>query len=265
MKKALIVIFVLIALGCGIVACDYFAPDEGMQKLPVLPPVEKEEVTPEVFVPANDIYLPIPLYISDIEKTIIEAGLVDVKSLDSSIVIDLKYSTANNFLGLDIYGDFNRCYLQPDVAQKLVCAQKALKSKFPFYSLIVFDAVRARSIQRKMWDTINVPYSERSKYVSNPNNGSLHNFGAAVDISIVDERGFELDMGTAYDYFGELAYPREEERMLEEGKLTHIQLLNRTLLREVMESSGFMGITTEWWHFNSCFRTEAYEKYKIIE
>ena len=53
--------------------------------------------------------------------------------------------------------------------------------------------------------------------------------------------------------------------MLEEGKLTHIQLLNRELLRNVMVSSGFMGITTEWWHFNSCFRTEAYEKYKIIE
>ncbi|MCX6296022.1 MAG: M15 family metallopeptidase, partial [Bacteroidetes bacterium] len=168
-------------------------------------------------------------------------------------------------LGIDMYGDFNKCYLQADVAQKLKCAQGILRSKFPFYNLIVFDAVRARSIQRKMWDTINVPSFERSKYVSNPNNGSLHNFGAAIDVSIIDENGIELDMGTPYDFFGELAYPREEDKMIEEGKLTHIQLLNRKLLRDVLESSGFMGITTEWWHFNACYRTEAYEKYKIIE
>ena len=116
-----------------------------------------------------------------------------------------------------------------------------------------------------MWDTIAVPYSEKSKYVSNPKNGSLHNFGAAVDLSIVDQNGIELDMGTKYDYFGELAYPREEERMIKEGKLTHIQLLNRELLRTVMIAGGFFGITTEWWHFNSCKRNEAYSRYKIIE
>jgi zinc D-Ala-D-Ala dipeptidase len=151
------------------------------------------------------------------------------------------------------------------VAEKLKHAQSVLKSKYPFYNLIVFDAVRPKSVQQKMWDTIAVPDYERSKYVSNPQNGSLHNFGAAVDISIVDEGGIELDMGTSYDYFGELAYPREEERMIREGKLTHIQLLNRELLRSVMEEAGFTAITTEWWHFNSCSRNEAFSKYKIIE
>ena len=166
---------------------------------------------------------------------------------------------------MDVYGDLNRCYLQPDVAQKLISCEKELKSRFPFYNLIIFDAVRPRSIQSKMWDTIAVPYSEKSKYVSNPKNGSLHNFGAAVDLSIVDQNGIELDMGTKYDYFGELAYPREEERMIKEGKLTHIQLLNRELLRTVMIAGGFFGITTEWWHFNSCNRNEAYSRYKIIE
>jgi D-alanyl-D-alanine dipeptidase len=180
-------------------------------------------------------------------------------------MVDLRYSTANNFIGKDLYGDFDKCYLLPDVADKLICAQRILCSRFPFYKLVIFDAVRPRSIQAKMWDSISVPYSERSKYVSNPANGSLHNFGAAVDLSIRDVHGIELDMGTPYDYFGELAYPREEERMLEEGKLTHIQLLNRKLLREVMEQAGFTGITTEWWHFNSCYRKEAIEKYKIIE
>ena len=93
----------------------------------------------------------------------------------------------------------------------------------------------------------------------------MHNFGAAVDLSIINENGYVLDMGTEYDYFGELAYPREEDRMIKEGKLSHKQLLNRELLRSVMEQSGFSGITTEWWHFNSCRRSEAYTLYPIIE
>lgn len=199
------------------------------------------------------------------EQRMINAGLIDVQTVDTTIVIDLKYSTTDNFLGLDVYGGFNKCYLQPDVAEKLKLAQQFLKSNFSFYSLIVYDAARPRSIQYQMWDTIKIPLKERSKYLSNPKNGSLHNFGAAVDLSIIDENGYLLDMGTPYDFFGELAYPREEERLNKEGKLTRKQLLNRELLRTVMTKAGFTGITTEWWHFNSCSRSEAIVKYKIIE
>lgn len=207
----------------------------------------------------------IPPDISEIERTCLEAGLVDVQTLDSTILVNLKYSTQDNFLCLDMYDNFNKCYLQKDVAEKLVKAQRLLRKKYSYYFLVVFDAVRPRSVQARMWDTIAVPLSERSKYISNPRNGSLHNFGAAVDLSIIDENGIELDMGTPYDYFGELAYPREEERMIKEGKLSHQHLLNREILRSVMEEAGFMGITTEWWHFNSCYRVEAFERYKIIE
>jgi len=200
-----------------------------------------------------------------IEQQLIAAGLVDIASVDSSISVDLKYSSCDNFLFIDMYGDLEKCYLQPDVALKLKRAQELLKEKYPYYSLIVFDGVRPRSIQAKMWDTIAVPAYERSKYVSNPQNGSLHNFGAAVDLSIIDENGILLDMGTPYDFFGELAYPREEQRMIREGRLTHKQLFNREILREAMQSAGFTGITTEWWHFNSCARNEAMLRYKIVE
>jgi zinc D-Ala-D-Ala dipeptidase len=202
---------------------------------------------------------------SDLEKRIIEYGLVNVQSLDSTIRVDLKYSSCDNFLFTDMYGDLNKAYLQKEVAEKLVSAQVYLKNNFPYYSLIIYDAVRPRSIQTKMWDTLKLPFSIRTKYVSNPQNGSLHNFGAAVDLSIIDENGIELDMGTPYDYFGELAYPREEERMIKENKLSYKQLLNRKILRDAMIHAGFMDITTEWWHFNSCYRIQAAEKYKIIE
>jgi zinc D-Ala-D-Ala dipeptidase len=203
--------------------------------------------------------------LSSLEKTLISAGLVNIGTIDSTIKVDLKYSTCDNFLFMDLYGDLDKAYLQPEVALKLKNAQQNLREKYPYYSLIVYDAVRPVRVQTTMWDTLKLPFNTRSKYVSNPQNGSLHNFGAAVDLSIIDENGIELDMGTPYDYFGELAYPREEERMIKEGKLSYKQLLNRTILRDAMVKAGFMDITTEWWHFNSCFRSQAILKYKIIE
>jgi D-alanyl-D-alanine dipeptidase len=258
--------FKLIHVEILLFACFYVACDDNSNKSHSISLIKNDstkveknstKATPEIY--------KTHLITSEIEQSIINAGLIDIHTIDSSIVVNLKYSTTDNFLGIDVYGDFNKCYLQPDVAQKLKQSQAFLRSKFSYYNLIVFDAVRPRSIQSKMWDTIDIPLPERTRYLSNPKNGSLHNFGAAVDISIIDEHGIEMDMGTKYDYFGELAYPREEKRMQEEGKLSYNQLLNRELLRNVMQHGGFFGIATEWWHFNSCNRDKAYEKYKIVE
>jgi zinc D-Ala-D-Ala dipeptidase len=201
----------------------------------------------------------------ELERSIIAAGLVDIHSVDSTIVVDLKYSSTDNFLGMDVYGDLENCYLQPEVADKLALAQLFLKTRYPYYNIVVYDGARPRRIQQLMWDTIQVPPSERPKYLSNPRYGSLHNYGAAVDVSIVNEDGIALDMGTPYDYFGELAYPEREEVMVKEGKLTYRQVLNRYMLRTVMEKAGFFNIQTEWWHFNSCYRSEAMIKYRIVE
>ena len=266
MKIPAIAIFVVI-LGCYIfISCNDSARADNQQSntnAPLLNPLGIDVCCDSVSQPAAALLF--PFIFSKTEQSLIGAGCVDIKIIDSSIVVDLKYSTSDNFLGFDVYGDFNTCYLQTDVAEKLRIAQQFLKSQFPFYSLIIYDGARPRSVQYKMWNTLDIPYRERSKYLSNPAGGSLHNFGAAVDLSIINENGYELDMGTKYDYFGELAYPREEERMIKEGKLTHKQLLNREILRTVMAKAGFVGITTEWWHFNSCCRAEAYTKYPIIE
>ncbi|MDQ3191468.1 MAG: M15 family metallopeptidase [Bacteroidota bacterium] len=204
-------------------------------------------------------------YFSETEVNFINRGLLDIHSLDSTILVNLKYSGEDNFMQADVYGEWNRAFLQPDVAEKLVIAQHLLKSKFPEYSLIVFDAVRPVSVQQKMWDILDMPINEKTKYISNPKNGSLHNFGAAVDISIVDQYEDQLDMGTPYDYFGELAYPIKEQEFLKSGELSQEQINNRELLREVMIKAGFFNIQTEWWHFNSCTREQAKLKYEIIE
>lgn len=200
-----------------------------------------------------------------VEINLLNSGLTDVQTLDSSIVVDLKYSGIDNFMEADVYGDWNRAFLQAEVAEKLVIAQHLLKSKFPEYSLIVFDAVRPVSVQQKMWDNIEMPINEKTKYLSNPQNGSLHNFGAAVDVSIVDENKEELDMGTPFDYFGELAYPSKEQDLLNSGELSQKQINNRKLLRDVMKKSGFSNLSTEWWHFNSCSRSQARIKYELVQ
>jgi D-alanyl-D-alanine dipeptidase len=205
------------------------------------------------------------IIISDLELILIEAGLVDIQELDSSIYIDIKYSSTDNFMKMDMYGDFEKAYLQADVALKLSKAQQYLKEELPAYSLLVYDGVRPRSVQQMIWDSLKMPFHEKTKFVSNPKNGSIHNYGAAVDLTIVDGNQQIIDMATPYDFIGKLAYPRLEQTLLSEGKISQEQINNRTLLRKVMKKAGFFGIQTEWWHFNSCTRNEAKLKYEAIE
>ena len=202
---------------------------------------------------------------SEIELKLEALGLIDIAELDSSLHVDLRYSTTRNFTGKDMYGDLNRCYFQPDVAVKLVKAQALLKLQFPSYSLLILDGARPVSIQQYMWDSVNLLPINRQKYLSNPANKSLHNYGAAVDVTIVDSLGIELDMGTPYDYFGDLAQPRKEDQFVADGTLTDSQLEHRQLLRSVMCASGFSRIETEWWHFNSTSRLRASEIYPVID
>lgn len=201
---------------------------------------------------------------TELERTIIKSGLVEVHSLDTSILVELKYSSTDNFMNEDVYGDFSRLYLQKDVAEKLIKAQFYLKEIDSSLSLLVYDGVRPRSIQQKMWDIVDLPNSEKPKFVSNPKNGSLHNYGAAVDLTIA-KNGIAIDMGSPYDDVNEISYPQLEQKFLDEGLLTKEQIDNRKLLRKVMAKAGFFGIQTEWWHFNSCTRDVAKSIYQIVE
>jgi D-alanyl-D-alanine dipeptidase len=193
-------------------------------------------------------------------------GLVDVQQIDSTVLVDLKYASEDNFMKKDVYGCLNKCYLQPDVAQRIKDSQSYLKSIDSTLSLKIYDGLRPRSVQQIMWDILDMPITEKTKFVSNPKNGSLHNFGAAVDITLVKEAtGEELDMGTPYDYIGINAWPSKEPKLLADSVLTQQQVDNRKLLRKVMKHSSFINIQTEWWHFNACSRTKAYEIYSIVE
>ncbi len=205
-----------------------------------------------------------PKRIPEIEQLMIESGLVNIKNFDSSIKVHLIYSTTENFMKRNLYGELTEAYLQAPVAQQLTRAQKLLKDSLPNYSLIVYDAARPLSIQKIMWDSIAVPKDQRWKYLSNPMYGSLHNYGAAVDVSIIDPFGNPLDMGTPVDFFGVLAYPVMEAYHLATGKISREQIANRNLLREIMKKASFSGITTEWWHFNACRYMEARNYYSML-
>jgi len=204
--------------------------------------------------------------VGTLEQTLIDQGLVNIQDVISGIMVDLKYSTTDNFFGEDVYGDLTNAYLQKEVAQQLLEAQKYLKSINEDLSFMVYDGVRPASVQQILWDNLDKPDSLKPLYVADPKVGSLHNFGVAVDLTIFDmSEDSVLDMGTGYDFFGYAAYPDREEQMLQEGILTQKQINNREILREVMTKAGFTGITSEWWHFNAYSRKVAGEKFEIIK
>ncbi len=199
------------------------------------------------------------------EQKMREQGLVNIQEIDSKILVELKYSTTDNFVGKDVYGCITNCYLQKRPALMLSKANDLLQQKSPNYRLLVYDGGRPLSIQKILWNSL-TQYSpkQRAVYVANPAQGSIHNYGSAVDLTIATTDGMPLDMGTKYDFFGELAYPKKETYFLKIGKLTKQQIANRQLLRYVMKSAGYMPIEYEWWHFNAVSRQIAKATYKII-
>lgn len=191
-------------------------------------------------------------------------GLVDIQEKDSTIRVNLMYARPDNFTGEVLYKDLSRAYLHPDAASALLKAQKLLKERKSGYYLIIYDAARPMSVQQKMWNV--VKGTNKSKYVANPaKGGGLHNYGLAVDISIVDSSGRPLPMGTIVDYLGKEAHITEEAELVRSGKITEAERQNRILLRTVMKRAGFRALPTEWWHFNFCSRETAKKNYKLIK
>ncbi len=201
----------------------------------------------------------------------IKQGLVNVQQLDPTIVVELKYSTTDNFVGKAVYADLTRAYLQPMAARKLAEASTRLKVTHPTLCLLVYDAARPRSVQWNLWNALpQYPPNVRKNYVADPRIGSIHNYGCAVDLTIArinarSGQAVPLDMGTKYDYFGALAYPSKEASLLKTGQLTQQQVTNRQLLRAVMRQAGFSAIEYEWWHFNALSRKRAKVTFKIVE
>lgn len=192
------------------------------------------------------------------------AGLVDIHDLDSTIAVDLIYAKPYNFMGKVLYKDVKKAFMLEETAQKLVKANRLLKTIRPDLNLIVYDAARPISIQQEMWDS--VEGTDKEDFVANPaRGGGNHNFGNAVDVTIIDCTGHPIPMGAEYDCFADQSRTNIEQQLIDEGIITKRELENRLLLRRVMTESGFLPIDEEWWHFDNRPTKYARENFKIIE
>lgn len=177
-----------------------------------------------------------------------QSDFVRLKDLSPDFVYELKYATPDNFLKQAVY-DCGECYLRKSTAEALVKANEAFKQLG--YRIKLFDCYRPLSVQKKMWKIL-----PGTHYVANPAKGSKHNRGAAVDLTLVDAQGKELNMGTPFDFFGKEAhhtYTQHSKEVLE----------NRKLVKETLDKFNFKSIYSEWWHYE--YRPEMQSKIENFE
>lgn len=161
--------------------------------------------------------------------------LVDIQSVVPSIQVDLKYATSDNFTGQVVY-NFNHCLLLKEVALHLRDVQTELETMG--LGLKIWDGYRPMAAQWKFWELV-----PDERYVSDPRKGGRHTRGTAVDLTLIRNDGQELLMPSVFDDFSEKAH-RDYMGATEEA------ISNRELLQNVMEKHGFIGISSEWWHFD---------------
>lgn len=186
----------------------------------------------------------------------------DLVGAPGGLLVRLAYSTTDNFLKKDVYGDLERCYLRRSAAASLTRAVALLRKLRPDLRLLAYDCARPLSVQRAMWRMVRG--TREQPYVANPVRGSMHNLGCAIDLTLSNSEGRPLDMGTPFDHAGPLAQPRLERAYVLRGKLTRTQWANRLLLRYVMTRAGFIPLDIEWWHFDCETPARARKLFKII-
>ena len=174
-------------------------------------------------------------------------NLVLLQSLIFNMVVDIRYATIHNFTNSILYPASAELYLTQEAAHALQGA--AVEFEKLGYRLKIWDAYRPLSVQKRLWSVI-----PDERYVANPVQGSRHNRGCAVDLTLVDKDGCELDMGTEFDDFSLRAgrsYSDLPEQVIQ----------NRSLLDSIMLRHGFEGMPTEWWHFDY----QGWQNYPILD
>jgi len=162
--------------------------------------------------------------------------LVEPSRLDASIHLDIRYATTNNFTGRKLY-TAARAFLQRPAAEALVRAHQVLKARG--YGLLIFDGYRPWSVTKVFWD---VTAPDKRKFVADPQKGSRHNRGCAVDVGLYDLRtGKEVAMPSAFDEMSERAAADYKGG-------TSSERGTRALLRQALEKEGFSVNPDEWWH-----------------
>jgi len=183
------------------------------------------------------------------EKNKREADLVELITLDKTIKLDIRYARTDNFVGKIVYAEA-RAFMQRPAAEAVVRVHRKLQKKG--FGLIVFDGYRPWSVTKLFWE---VTPEDKRKFVANPETGSRHNRGCAVDLSMFESKtGKLVEMPTDFDDFTDKANPNYKGATREQKR-------NRDLLRRMMEAEGFTVNRNEWWHFDY----KDWEKYAIYD
>jgi D-alanyl-D-alanine dipeptidase len=180
----------------------------------------------------------------------------------AGIAVDLRYATPNNFVGRDLYSPYDCAWLHRDAAAALERVVAWLRERRPGHTPLVLDALRPQRVQQQLWDAL--AGTDLRMYLADPQRGSIHSFGMALDVTLLDATGSELDMGTGFDDMTLLSHPALEARFLASGELTAAQVANRQLLRDAMFQAGFVGINTEWWHFDCGDRNVVRQTFRRV-
>ncbi|MCA9775625.1 MAG: M15 family metallopeptidase [Candidatus Eremiobacteraeota bacterium] len=175
--------------------------------------------------------------------------LVELTKIDPTLRLDIRYASNRNFMGFPLYSE-PRAFLQKDAAEALRKVNDELHAQG--LGLLILDAYRPWSVTKLMWDK--TPPSKRD-YVADPQKGSRHNRGAAVDLTIVDmQSGKPIAMPSSYDDFSQKAHHSYQGG-------SELARSNRAKLRELMEKHGFEALSNEWWHYDY----QGWQNYPIMD
>ena len=215
---------IIIVTLCGIACVPPSSPPQSaarVQTVATAPPVNTEEtaVAPDA---------------------VADTLLADVRSYDSTIVVDLRYATSNNFTGAPLPGyEANRAYLRREAAAALARVQKDLNPRG--LGLKIFDGYRPVRATLAMVDwtaRVHRPDLLTDGYIASR---SRHNLGLAVDLTLIElPSGRELEMGTPFDTFSAAAHT---------ANASGLAGSNRQKLKSAMEAEGFANYDQEWWHY----------------
>jgi D-alanyl-D-alanine dipeptidase len=175
---------------------------------------------------------------------------------------DLRYAGPGNFVGRDLYSPLDCAFLHRDAAAALARSAGWLARERDDAILLVLDAMRPQRVQEELWAALEG--TDLRRYLADPARGSIHSFGMAVDVTVADPTGRELDMGTPFDCLDERSHPALEEGLLMTGAILPEHVANRSLLRRAMAAGGWVGISTEWWHFDCGDRLQVRSDYARI-
>ncbi len=180
----------------------------------------------------------------------------------AGVGVDLRYAGRDNFVGRDLYSPLDCAWLHRHAAGALETSVAWLKQDRPELKLLVLDALRPQRVQEQLWAALQG--TDLRGYLADPVRGSIHSFGMAVDITLIDDAGRELDMGAPFDDLSERSHPALEAAFAARGELTARQIGNRRLLRHALAQGGWQGIGSEWWHFDCGDRERVRAEYTRI-